>query len=102
MLRNNIEPKLNISRPAIDRVYTDKMNHIMIPFSDDYNSISIDRVPLRSKNSNSLWYFNKTLLDQPIFSSSTKKLLFQLKNLKNNHSSTSDMLKYIKSGIKKP
>ena len=46
-----------MSRLVIDRVHTDvkityntKMKHIMVSFSDYYNSIFIDRVPYKHKN----------------------------------------------------
>ena len=49
-----------LTRSRIDRVYTDiytdikianntKINHIMVSFTDHYNAISIDRLPLKTK-----------------------------------------------------
>ena len=44
------------TRSRIDRVYTDikiakntKIDHIMVSFTDLYNAISIDRLPLKTK-----------------------------------------------------
>ena len=70
-------------RSRIDRVYADikvdsntRLNNIMISFIDHYNAISIDR-PYSSKAFN--YYFNKSLLCNPNFSSATKGLLPFLK-----------------------
>ena len=45
-----------IQGSRIYRIYTDmkianntKINHIMVPFTEHYNAISIDRLPLESK-----------------------------------------------------
>ena len=61
------------------------MNHIMVFFSDYYNS------ELFLKLRDILAYFLLIC----------KNLLFQLKNVKNNHSITSDSLEYTKSCTKK-
>ena len=63
--RTEIPPSLPttigpLPRSRIDRVYTDiytdikiayntKINHIMVSFTDHYNAISIDRLPLKTK-----------------------------------------------------
>ena len=88
-------PNLNISRLVIDRVHTDKkitnntkMNHIMVSFWDHHNSIFIDRAPSKYKD----WKFNGILITSyriSLFSPHMDKVIFQLKNVKNNVSSTS-------------
>ena len=59
--------QIHLSSPAtigsrIDRVYTDvkianntKMNHIMVPFTDHYNAVSIDRLPSTTKIGKDSW-----------------------------------------------
>ena len=63
--RTQIPPSLPatigpLPRSRIDRVHTDiytdikianntKINHIMVSFTDHYNAISIDRLPLKTK-----------------------------------------------------
>ena len=92
----------------IDRVYTDikvanntKINHIMVSSTDDYNAISIDRLPSKKKIGEYSWFFSKSLLYKLDFSSAAKTFLFLLKTQKNNHSSGSDWWKYTKSWLKK-
>ena len=77
-----------------------KINH-MISFSDHKNAIYIDKVSSKNKIGKYLWHFNNSILDK-LISSFANKLLFQLKNLKNNHSSTNNSMKYKKSSIIKP
>ena len=63
------------------------MIHIMVSFSDYQNSIFIDRVPCKQKK----WQLHGILqisVQMSTFSPHMQKLLFQLKNVKNNHSST--------------
>ena len=79
------------------------MNHIIISLSDHhYNAISIVRVPSKTKIGKVSWHFKNSLLEKTVSFSLTKKLLSQLKNLKNNHPSKNYMMEYIKSYIKKP
>ena len=76
------------------------MIHIMVSFSDYQNSIFIDRVPYKHKN----WQLHGILQisDQiSTFSPHVQKLLFQLKNVKNKHFSTSVSLEYAESCTKK-
>ena len=104
---DNILPNLNISRLVIGRLYTDvkitnntKMIHIMVLFSDYQNSIFIERSPYKSKN----WQLHGILqisVQISMFSSHMQMLLFQPKNVKNSHSSTSDSMEYTKPCIKK-
>ena len=68
----------------------------MVFFSDYYNSIFIDRFPFKHKN----WQLHGILI-APFQNSICKKLHFQLKNVKNNHSSTSNLLDYTKFCTKK-
>ena len=75
------------------------MNHIMVSFSDHYNSIFIDRVPYRHKN----WQFHGILIISfqiILLSPHRQKVTFSAKNVKNNHSLTRDSLKYTKSCTK--
>ena len=65
--------------PRIDRVYTDikianntKINHIMVPFTDHYNTIFVDRLLSKTKIGKNSWYFNNSLLCKHEFSSATK------------------------------
>ena len=80
-------------RSRIDRVYTDiytdikianntKINHIMVPFTDHYNIISIDRLPSKTKIGKDSWYFNNSLLCEPEVSSATRLFFFYLKHRK--------------------
>ena len=71
------------------RVYTDikiacntKINHIMVSFTDHYNCISIDRLPLKTKIGKVSWYCNNFLFCKLVFSSATKNFLFSLKKQK--------------------
>ena len=105
MLRYNTSLDLNISRSVTNSVFTDikfnnntKIDHTMISVLDHYNVISIDRVQSKTKIAKDLWYL--IILVKPILLSSTKKLLSQIKNLKNNHSFTGELLKYTQSFIK--
>ena len=94
----------------IDRVYTDirianntKINHIMVSFTYNYNAISIDRFPSRTKTGEDSWCFNNSLLCKARFSSATKTFLFSLERQKNNKQplfQQSDWWKYIKSPFK--
>ena len=70
-------------RSRINRVYTDiytdikianntKINHIMVPFTDHYNIISIDRLPSKTKIGKDSWYFNNSLLCEAEVSSATR------------------------------
>ena len=68
----------------------------MVFFSDYYNSIFIDRFPYKHKNRQL-----HGILIAPFQNSICKKLHFQLKNVKNNHSSTSNLLDYTKFCTKK-
>ena len=72
-------------RQGIDRVYTDikiannnKINHIMVSFTDHYNAISIDRPSSKTKIGNDSWkrFIKIILLCKPDFS---QELLFLLK-----------------------
>ena len=72
----------------------------MVSFSVHYNSIFSDRIPCKHKN----WQFHVILIipfQISLFSPHLQKLLFQLINVKSNHSSTSDTLEYRKSCTKK-
>ena len=60
-----------------------KINHIMVSFTDHYNAISIDRLPLKTKIGRDSWYFNNYLLCKPEVSSATR-LFFFIKNTKKN------------------
>ena len=83
-------------RSRIDRVYTDiytdikianntKINHIMVSFTDHYNAISIDRLPLKTKIGKDSWYFNNSLLCKPEVSSATRLFfLLKIEKKKNN------------------
>ena len=86
MLFDNILSNLNISRSVIDSVhagvkitYNTKMNHIIVFFSDYYNSIFIDRVPYKHKKLAASWCFNNSFSDKRIFSSCAKSYLLNLK-----------------------
>ena len=88
----------------IDRVYTDikiannnKINHIMVTFTDYDNAISIDRLSSKTKIGKDSWkrFMKIILLCKPEFSSTTKTSFF-IKNKKNNHFSESDWWEYIK------
>ena len=68
----------------------------MVFFSDYYDSMFIDRFPYKHKN----WQLHGILIT-PFQNSICKKLHFQLKNVKNNHSSTSNLLDYTKFCTKK-
>ena len=68
-------------RSRIDRVYADtkiannnKINHIMISFTDHYNAISIDRLSSKTKigKDSSKRFMKIILLCKPEFSSATK------------------------------
>ena len=101
------KPNLNISRLVIGRVHTDmnttiniKMSHIMVSFSAHYISTLIDRVPHKDKD----FHFHVIIIISfqiSLLSPYMQKLLFQLKNLKINHSTTSDSLEYTKSCTEK-
>ena len=67
-----------------------KINHIMVSFTDHYNDISIDRLPLKTKIRKISRYFDNYFLCKPEFSSMTKTFLFLLKTQNNNHSSAGD------------
>ena len=108
MLCDNILPNLNISRLLIDRLYTDvkitynaKMIHIMISFSDYQNSYFYWEGSLQTQKLVASLYFTNFCSDKHVFSSHAKSCFFQLKNVKNSHSSTSDSLEYTKSCTKK-
>ena len=76
------------------------MNHILVSLLDYYNSIFIERVPYKHKN----WQLHGILIipvQISLFSPHMQKVDFQLKNVKNNHFSTSDLLEYTKSCTKK-
>ena len=77
------------------------MNQIIVSFLDCYNTIFDERVPAKTQKLVVPWYVNKSFSDKSTFILSAKKLLTQLKNLKHNHSPTSDLLQYKKSCIKK-
>ena len=62
----------------------------MVSFTDHYNAIFIDRLPLKTKIGKNSWYFNNSLLWKSQFFSAIKNLLFLLKTQKNNNSSTSE------------
>ena len=69
MLRDNIQLNLNISRLVIDWVYADikftyniKMSHIMVSFSDHYDTIFVDRVLSKTEIGRVSWYFNNSVL----------------------------------------
>ena len=78
-------PRYNRSsgtRSRIDRIYTDieiasntKINYIMVPFTDHYNAISLDRLLSKTKIGKDQWYFNIPLLCKFEVSSTKKKLL---------------------------
>ena len=81
-------------RQGIERVYTDiniannnKINHIMVSFTDHYNAIYIDRLYSKTKigNDSSKRFMKIILLCKPNFSSTTRTSFF-IKNAKNNHS----------------
>ena len=77
-----------------------KMTHIMVSFSDYQNCIFIDRVFYKYKS----WQLHGILqitIQISTFSPHMKNLIFQLKSLKNKHSSTSDSLEYTESCTKK-
>ena len=92
-----------MSRLVIDRVHSDikianntTMNHMTVSYSDHHNSIFNDTVPYKHKN----WQFHGVLtipFKKPFFLLICTKLLFQLKNVKNNLSSTIESLGYTKS-----
>ena len=76
------------------------MNHILVSLLDYYNSIFIERVPYKHKN----WQLHGILIipvQISLFSPHMQKVDFQLKNVKNNHFSTSDLLEYTKFCTKK-
>ena len=50
--------------------------------SDHYNTISIDRLPSKTKIGKDSWYFNNSFLWKPEFSSATMNLLFYGKHTK--------------------
>ena len=58
----------------------------MVSFTDHYNAISIDRLPLKTKIGKDSWYFNNSLLCKPEVSSATKTFLFLFKTQKNKYS----------------
>ena len=72
------------------RVYADiktasntKIDHIMVSFTDHYNSISIDRLLSKTKLGKDQWYFTNFLLCKPEFSSlNYKEFAFFIKNKK--------------------
>ena len=75
------------------------MIQIMVSFSDYQNSIFIDRVPYKHKN----WELHGILqisVQISTFSPNMLKVAFQLKNVKNKNSSTSDSLEYTESCTK--
>ena len=72
-------------RSKIERVYTDikiaskkKINHIIVSFTDHYNTTFIDRFPSKTKIGKHSW-FNNFLLCKPEFSLTPKTFLFLLK-----------------------
>ena len=72
-----------------DRTYTDieiasntKINHRMVSLTDYFNTISIDRLPSKTKFGKNSWYINNSLLCMPEFSSTTENLLFYQKHEK--------------------
>ena len=86
------------------RVYTDakipnnnKINHIMVSFTDNFNAISIERLSSKIKivKDSRKRFMKIILLCKPEFSSATKTSFF-IENTKNNHSSTSDWWEYTK------
>ena len=68
-----------MQRSRIGRVYIDikianntKINHITVSFTDHHNTISVDRLPSKTKIVKVSWYFNNSLLCKPEFSLVTK------------------------------
>ena len=79
-----------------DMVYTDvqmasntKINHIMVFFTDYYNTIFIERFLSKTKIRKGSWYFNNSSLCKPELSLTTDFSFF-IENTKHNHSSASD------------
>ena len=73
----------------IDRIYADikiannnKINHIIVSFTNYYNANSIDRLPSKTKIEKYSWYFNNILWCKSKVSSATKTFLFLLKTNK--------------------
>ena len=60
----------------------------MVSFTDYYNAICLGRLPSKTKFGKGYWYFNNSLLCKPEFSSTTRNLLFFIKNTKKAHSSS--------------
>ena len=55
-------------------------NHIMIPFTDHYNAISLDRFPSKTEIEKGYWNFNNSVLYKSEISSTRKNLLSIKKN----------------------
>ena len=72
----------------------------MVSFTNHSNTISIDRLPSKTKIGKDSQYVKISHLCEPEFSSATKTFLFFIKNAKNNHSSASNWWKYTKSCFK--
>ena len=94
------------TRSTIDSVYTDikmasntKINHIMVPSTDHYNAIFIDRFPSKTKIGEDSWYFNSSPLCEPELSLTTDFSFF-IKNIKHNNYLASDWLRNTKSSFK--
>ena len=54
----------------------------MVSFTNYYNVISIDRLPLKTNTEKYSWYFNNSLLCKTEVSSAAKTFLFLLKTQK--------------------
>ena len=54
----------------------------MVSFTDHYNAISIDRLPLKTKIGNDSWYFNNSFSCKSEVSSATKTFFKKKKNTK--------------------
>ena len=74
-------------------IYTDiniasntNINQIRVTFTNYCNTISIDRLPSKTKTEKYSWYFNNSLLCKTEVSSATKTFLFLLKTQKNKYS----------------
>ena len=83
-------------------VYTDikiasntKINHIMVSYTDNYNTISIGRLPAKTKIGKDSWKrFMKIFLFYVSLSSPQLQRLLFIKNTQINHSSASDLWEY--------